>query len=283
MKRKHPWRKESALNMYSRNAQFLTGATLLALIVLLAVAAPLVTSYAPNAQEAPAATRHLSPSLQHLFGTDQFGRDVFTRVLFGGRISLAIGLLAVALAITIGALYGAIAGYLGGVVEAVLMRFVDVLLAFPLIFLSVTALALFGSSLTGLILILGLTGWMDVARLARAEVLSLKERAFIVKARAAGLQPSRIILRHLMPNTFATIVAVAVLRVADVILLESTLSFLGMGVQPPTASWGAILNDGRPVLATAWWLTLFPGLALALTTVSLHLIAEALPALEKKS
>lgn len=269
--------------MLARNSQLTLGAALLMIIMLLAVAAPLVSSYSPNAQDAPAITRHLPPSLQHLFGTDQFGRDVFTRVLFGGRISLAIGLLAVALAITIGALYGAIAGYVGGAVDAVLMRCVDVLLAFPLIFLSVTAIALFGSSLTMLILILALTGWMDVARLARAEVLSLKERAFIMKARAAGLQTSRIILRHLIPNTFATIASAAVLRVADVILLESTLSFLGMGVQPPTASWGAILNDGRPVLATAWWLTLFPGLALALTTVSLHLVAEALPALEKKS
>lgn len=268
--------------MHSRNVQFLIGATLLALILVLAMAAPLVTPYSPDAQDAPVRTRHLSPSLQHPFGTDQFGRDVFARVLFGGRISLTVGLFAVALAITMGALYGAIAGYLGGVIDAVLMRCVDMLLAFPLIFLSVTAIALFGSSLTMLIIILGLTGWMDVARLARAEVLSLKERAFIVKAHAAGLQPRRIILRHLIPNTFATIAAAAVLRVADVILLESTLSFLGMGVQPPTASWGAILNDGRPVLATAWWLTLFPGLAIALTTVSLHLIAKALPAREKK-
>jgi peptide/nickel transport system permease protein len=269
--------------MFPRNPGPRAGAVLLAIILLLSAAAPWLTPYSPEAQGATALTRHLPPSAQHLFGTDQFGRDVFTRVLFGGRISLAIGLLAVALSISLGALYGAVSGYLGGVADTLLMRCVDVLLAFPLIFFSVTAIALFGSSLTALILILGLTGWMDVARLVRAEVLSLKERAFILKARAAGLPQSRVILRHLLPNTFAVVAAASALRVADIILLESALSFLGMGVQPPTASWGAILNDGRPVLAAAWWLTLFPGLAIALTTISFHLIAEALPAQEKKS
>lgn len=259
------------------------GAVMLAAMLLLAVAAPLLTPYSPDHQDTPALTRHLPPSWQHPFGTDQFGRDVFTRVLFGGRISLAIGLAVVVLSITLGALYGAVSGYLGGVWDALLMRLVDLLLAFPLIFLTVTSIALFGSGLLALILILALSGWMDVARLVRAEVLSLKERAFILKAHAAGLRKSRVLVRHLIPNTFALVAAASALRVADVILLESTLSFLGVGVQPPTASWGAILNDGRPVLATAWWLTLFPGLAIALTTVSLHLIGEALPTPGKNS
>lgn len=269
--------------MLSRNRQLRAGAALLAIILLLATAAPLLTPYLPEAQEATAATRYLPPSSQHLFGTDQFGRDVFTRVLFGGRISFTISLLAVLLAISFGALYGAIAGYRGGMVDMLLMRCADCLLAFPLVFFSVTAIALFGSNLPALILILGLTGWMDVARLVRAEVLSLKERAFILKAHAAGLSQRRVILRHLLPNTFGVIAAAAALRVADIILLESTLSFLGVGVQPPTATWGAILNDGRSVLATAWWLTLFPGLAIALTTIGFHLIAEALPTQGKKS
>ena len=256
---------------------------MLTIILALSLAAPLLTPYSPDSQDAPALTRHLPPSLPHPFGTDQFGRDVFTRVLFGGRISLFIGTLVVLLSLSLGTLYGAVSGYMGGTWDIVLMRFVDVLLAFPLIFLAVTAIALFGSNLTALILILALTGWMDIARLVRAEVLSLKERAFILKARAAGLKNSRIILRHLIPNTFALVAAASVLRLADVILLESTLSFLGVGVQPPTASWGTVLNDGRPVLATAWWLTVFPGFALALTTVGFHLIAEALPAQEKNS
>lgn len=263
--------------------QLRLGALLLASILALSAFAPVFAPYAPDTQNAPALKRHLSPSSEYFFGTDQFGRDVFSRVLHGGRISLAIGMLAVLLSITLGALYGATSGYLGGACDAVLMRLVDVLLAFPLLFLVVTAVALFGSNLLALILILGLTGWMDVARLVRAEVLSLKERAFILKAHAAGLRPSRVLLGHLIPNTFATIAAASALRVADIILLESTLSFLGVGVQPPTASWGTILNDGRPVLATAWWLTLFPGLAIALTTVSFHLLGEALSTPERKS
>ncbi len=270
-------------NMRLQNRQLRAGALLLVIILLLSCAAPLLTPYSPDSQDAPALTRHLPPSLQHPFGTDQFGRDVFTRVLFGGRISLLIGMLVVILSVSLGALYGAVSGYMGGAWDTALMRLVDVLLAFPLIFFAVTVIALFGSNLPALILILALTGWMDVARLVRAEVLSLKERAFILKARAVGLNKRRVILRHLIPNTFAIVAAASALRVADVILLESTLSFLGVGVQPPAASWGAILNDGRPVLATVWWLTLFPGLAIALTTVSFHLIGEALPTPGKNS
>lgn len=264
--------------MLSSNRKLRAGAWVLAIILALATAAPLLTPYSPDHQNASTLHRHRPPSLQHPFGTDQFGRDVFTRVLFGGRISLALSMLVVFLSMSLGTLYGAIAGYLGGTWDALLMRLVDVLLAFPLTFFAVTTIALFGANLPALVLILALTGWMDVARLVRAEVLSLKERAFILKARASGLKKRRVILRHLIPNTFALVAAASALRVADVILLESTLSFLGVGVQPPTASWGTILNDGRPVLATAWWLTLFPGSAIALTTISFHLIGEALPA-----
>lgn len=269
--------------LFSRNRRLGAGALLLAFILLLSLAAPLLTPYSPDRQNLSTAQQHLPPSWQHPFGTDQFGRDVFTRVLFGGRISLAISMLVVLLSISLGTLYGAVAGYMGGMWDAALMRIVDVLLAFPLTFFAVTALALFGTHLSALVLILALTGWMEVARLVRAEVLSLKASAFILKARAIGLNKRSVIVRHLLPNTFALVAAASALRVADVILLESTLSFLGVGVQPPTASWGTILNDGRPVLATAWWLTLFPGLAIALTTVGFHLVGEALSASGKSA
>lgn len=270
--------KAASRNIFAKKRQLGAGALLLALILLFSVAAPWLTPYSPDSQNLSALHRHQPPSLQHPFGTDQFGRDVFTRVLFGGRISLAIGMLVVILSMSLGTLYGAVSGYMGGAWDAALMRLVDVLLAFPFIFFAVTAIALFGSNLPALVLILALTGWMETARVVRAEILSLKTRAFILKARAAGLNKRSVILRHLIPNTFALVAAASALRVADVILLESTLSFLGVGVQPPTASWGTILNDGRPVLATAWWLTLFPGSAIALTTIGFHLMGEALPA-----
>ena len=260
------------------NRRLLAGSLVLGLIFLFAIAAPIITRYHPDALEAPVATRYLSPSLQHFFGTDQFGRDVFSRVLFGGRISLLIALMVVVCAVAFGTLYGAVSGYAGGFVDQILMRFVDALLAFPVIFLAVTLMALWGVGLKWLIVILIVSSWMEVARVVRAEVLSLKQRPFILKACAAGLQSSQIFFRHLLPNTFTTILTVAVLRAADALLIESALSFLGLGVQPPTASWGTILNDGKAVLATAWWITAFPGLIIVATVMSFNLIGEGLRA-----
>ncbi len=250
---------------------FLLGAMLAASIF-----APLLSRYDPDAITTPAERRFAAPSSAHWFGTDQFGRDLFARVLHGGRVSLLIALAVVTGAVTFGALYGALSGYFGGWWDQILMRVVDALLAFPLVFLAVTLMAIFGTGLKWLIIILILGSWMDIARLVRAEVLSLKQRPFIVKARAAGLKTSRILFHHLLPNTLATILAAAILRVADVILIESALSFLGLGAQPPTASWGAILNDGKAVLASAWWITAFPGLAIVITVLSINLIGESL-------
>lgn len=214
-------------------------------------------------------------------GTDQFGRDVFARLLYGGRISLFIGLLVVFTSVLFGTLYGAVSGFLGGFWDQVLMRLVDVFLAFPVVFLAVTCMALFGTGIVWLVLVLTLTSWMDVARLVRSEVLSLKESSFILKARAVGLGSARIVLRHLIPNAMATVVTVAVIRVADVILIESALSFLGLGVQPPVSSWGSIINDGRSVLSLAWWLTLFPGLAIAATTISFNMIGDGIQSVRR--
>ncbi len=249
---------------------------LLVLIAASALAAPLIAKYQPDAQVSPTSDRYLPPSSQHWFGTDQFGRDVFARALYGGRVSLFIAVCVVTCSIFIGTLYGAFAGFFGGRLDQVAMRFLDMLLAFPLVFLAVTCMALFGSGLLTLVLVLTLVSWMDVARLVRAEIHSLKQRDFVLKARSLGLSTRRILLHHIIPNVAVTVVAIAVLRAADVILIESALSFLGLGVQPPMASWGSIINDGKAVLSLAWWLTAFPGLAIILTIISLHVAGESL-------
>lgn len=254
----------------------LIGLLLLGLMVFSALTAPWVSPYHPDRQAAPATTRFLPPSLHHWFGTDQFGRDVFSRVLYGGRISLLIALLVTGGALVLGTLYGSLSGYLGGIWDQVMMRLLDLLLAFPVVFLAVACMALFGGGLFWLITVLIATGWMDIARVVRAEVHSLKERPFILKARAAGLSTSRTVLCHLIPNLLATILAFAVIRVADIILIESALSFLGLGVQAPQASWGSIINDGQAALASAWWISLFPGLAIIITIMGLHMTGDGL-------
>lgn len=256
------------------NHTVLVGAALLCLVFFGSIAAPLISSSDPDAQTKPSETQFQSPSAKHWFGTDQFGRDVFSRVLHGGRISLLIAMSVVIGAVVIGSIYGAIAGYFGGWIDALLMRIVDALLAFPVIFLAVTCMALFGGGLVWLIAVLILTGWMDIARLVRAEVHLLKYQPFIIRAHASGIPTVSVIFRHLLPNVLATLLAAIILRTADIIVIESALSFLGLGVQPPTASWGAILNDGLNSLDAAWWLSFFPGLAITGTTLGLNLVGE---------
>lgn len=220
--------------------------------------------------------RYQAPNAHHLCGTDQFGRDILSRLLLGSRVSLSLGLAVTAVALLIGTALGAVAGNFGGALDAVIMRGVDLLLSFPVIYLLVTGVAFFGTNWTILVLVMGLTSWMDVARLVRAEVLSLKERDFIKAAHVLGLSPRRIVFRHLLPNALSPIIVLFALRLADAILIESSLSFLGLGVQPPAVSWGSIIRDGRDVLAQAWWIVTFPGLAIVFTTMALNWIAEGL-------
>lgn len=252
------------------------GSGVLILIVAMILISPLIARYAPHEQIDPAQNRFQKPSSNHWFGTDQFGRDVFSRVLHGGKVSLLIALCVVFFSLILGTIYGALSGYAGGWIDLAMMRLVDLFLSFPLIFLAITCMALFGSGILMLIIVLSLTGWMDIARLVRAEVQTLKTRPFILRARASGLEKSRIVMKHLLPNVLVTIVAFTVIRMADIILIESALSFIGLGVQPPTASWGSIISDGKSVLTTAWWLTLFPGLAILLTTMSLNFIGTSI-------
>ncbi|HUF77567.1 MAG TPA: ABC transporter permease [Thermoanaerobaculia bacterium] len=211
-----------------------------------------------------------------LLGTDSYGRDLLSRMLHGARISLGVAVLAVGLALTVGLLVGALAGAGPRLLDAVLMRGVDALLAFPWLFLVLALTVLFRPSATLVVLVLGATSWMPISRLVRAEILSLKQREFILAARGLGLHPARILFRHLLPNALSPVLVQATLAVGNVILAESALSFLGFGVQPPTPSWGNIVADGRDVLLTAWWISTFPGLAIVLAVLAFNLLGDRL-------
>jgi len=216
------------------------------------------------------------PSLHAILGTDDLGRDVFARIVYGARISLLVGFVAVGIATVVGVLFGAIAGYYGGWVDIIIMRFVDIMLCFPSFFLILAVIAFLEPSIWNIMIIIGLTGWMGVARLVRAEFLSLRERDFVLAVRSLGASDSRIILRHILPNAMSPVLVSAALGIAGAILTESALSFLGIGVQPPTPSWGNMLIIGKQTLGTAWWLSVFPGLAILLTVLAYNLLGEGL-------
>jgi len=220
--------------------------------------------------------RLLAPSFSHPFGTDELGRDVLSRLLAGGRVSLAVAVSVVLLAGGLGIIIGSISGYWGGRLDSVLMRTVDVMNCIPTYFLILSLVVTLGPSLFNVVLILGLTSWTGMARLVRAEILSLRERDFVLAARASGLPAWRIIARHILPNLSTTILVASALLAGDAILIESGLSFLGLGVQPPTASWGNLLTSGHEYLQMAWWLIFFPGFAIFLAVASFNLLAEGL-------
>ena len=239
-----------------------------------AVLAPWLAPYDPTLINLQEVLR--PPSVAHLLGTDTLGRDVLSRVIYGARISLLVGFVAVGLATLIGVLVGALAGYYGGVVDAVLMRLVDLMLCFPTLFLILAVIAVLGPSIWNIMVVIGVTGWMGVARLVRAEFLSLREREFVVAARALGASDARLIWRHLLPNALTPVMVSATLGVAGAILVESSLSFLGLGVQPPTPSWGNMLTMGKDNIEIAWWLSVFPGLAILVTVMSYNLLGEGI-------
>lgn len=216
------------------------------------------------------------PSWAHPLGTDNLGRDVLTRMLHGTRISLTVGFIAVGVSITIGILVGAVAGYFGGMVDSVLMRFVDMVMCFPTFFLILTVVALLKPSIYNIIIVIGLTSWTGTARFVRAEFMSLRERDFVLAAMAGGLSNRRIIFRHILPNALAPVAVSAVLGIAGAILTEASLSFLGFGVPPPAPTWGNILADGKTYILDAWWLIIFPGMAIFVTTLSFYLVGEGM-------
>jgi len=256
-----------------RNRMGMAGAGIVLVMFLLAAAAPL-TGYDPGAIDI--GQRLQAPGWQHLLGTDDLGRDVLVRILHGARISLLVGFVAVGIATLIGIVLGAVAGYYGRWVDVLLMRFVDIMLCFPTFFLILAVIAFLDPSIWNIMIIIGLTGWMGVARLVRAEFLSLRERDFVLAARAIGATDARIIFRHILPNAMSPVLVSVTLGVAGAILTESALSFLGIGVQPPTPSWGNMLITGKQTLGTAWWLSVFPGLAILITVLGYNLLGEGI-------
>ena len=259
---------------FRRDTLALAGAVIVAALFVAAVAAPLIAPYDPAAIDT---TNLLSPpTAAHPFGTDDLGRDVFSRMVYGARISLTVGFVAVSLAIVIGALVGAVAGYAGGWVDGALMRFVDLMLTIPSFFLILAVIAFLEPSIYNIMIVIGATGWMGVARLVRAEFLALREREFVLAARALGVGGASIVFRHILPNAMAPILVSATLGVGSAILTESSLSFLGIGVRPPTPSWGNILTLGKDYIEFAWWLSVFPGLAILITVMGYNLLGEGI-------
>jgi peptide/nickel transport system permease protein len=250
------------------------GALIVATLFLISFFAPHITPYAPDDLDAYHVL--LPPSSVHWLGTDELGRDVLTRIIYGARISLKVGFVAVGIATVIGTTAGLVAGYFGQWVDQILMRMVDIMLCFPTFFLILAVIAMLEPSIWYIMIVIGLTGWMGVARLVRAEVLSLRERDFILAARGLGASDLRIIFRHILPNALAPVLVAATLGVAGAILTESALSFLGIGVQPPTPSWGNMLTAGKDYLEFAWWLSLFPGVAILVTVIAYNLVGEGL-------
>jgi len=218
----------------------------------------------------------LPPGGQHPLGTDDLGRDVLARLLYGARISLLVGFVAVGISCLIGIVIGALAGFYGGLIDAVIMRFVDIMLCFPTFFLILAVIAFLNPSIWNIMIVIGLTSWMGVARLIRAEFLSLRQRDFVLAAQALGASDGRLIFRHILPNAMSPVLVSATLGVAGAILTESALSFLGIGVQPPTPSWGNMLITGKQTLGSAWWLSVFPGLAILITVLGYNLLGEGI-------
>ena len=265
-----------ARRAFSRNRTAVAGSIIIVALYLLALLTPLLAPHDPTFQGDLVTERFVGISSDHPLGTDQFARDVFSRLLYGARISLLIGFVAVGISVTIGTLLGAVAGYVGGVVDGVIMRFVDMMVSFPQLILLITIVAVFQPSIFVIIAVLGLTLWPSTARIVRGEVLSLREREFVQAAKALGYSNRRIILRHLIPNALAPVIVASTLGIGHTIVLEAGLSFLGLGVQPPTPSWGTMVADGRNVLLNAWWLSTFPGLAIVLTVLSFNLVGDGL-------
>jgi peptide/nickel transport system permease protein len=250
------------------------GICIVGFFVLAAIFAPMLASYDPSQIDIDNILT--APSGSHIFGTDSLGRDLFSRMVYGARISLMVGFIAVGISALIGITLGAIAGYYGKWVDIVIMRFIDIMLCFPTFFLILAVIALLEPSIINIMIIIGATSWMGIARLMRAEILSLKERDFIYAEHAIGASDLRIIAKHLIPNAMAPVLVSITLGIAGAILVESSLSFLGIGVQPPTPSWGNILSEGKAVMGAGWWMMLFPGLAIFITVLGYNLLGEGI-------
>jgi peptide/nickel transport system permease protein len=252
----------------------LVGLIILVPMFLCAVLAPLISPHDPV--EPDLKNILTGPTWSHPFGTDTLGRDVFSRVIYGSRISLLVGFVSVGIATLIGIMIGAVSGYTGGIIDELIMRFVDLMMCFPTFFLILAVIARLEPSIWNIMIVIGLTNWMGIARLVRAEILSIKGKEYVLAAKAMGFPRRRIIFGHVLPNALSPVYVVATLGIGGAILTESALSFLGIGVQPPTPSWGNILTQAKDNIEVAWWLSLYPGLAIFLTVMGYNLLGEGL-------
>jgi len=259
---------------FRRNRLAVVGGIITVCLALLALAAPVLAPWDPHRPDVKKILA--APSGTHLAGTDQIGRDVLSRMLFGARVSLAVGFVSVGISAFIGIALGSLAGYNGGLVDAVIMRVVDLVLVFPRLFLLLAVLAFLKPSIWMIMAVIGLTSWMGTARLVRAEFLSLKEREFVLWSQSIGASGFRVIWRHILPNAMAPVLVAMTLGIPAAILTESGLSFLGLGVQPPHASWGNILNEGKDAIEIGWWLSAYPGVAILVTVLSYNLLGEGI-------
>ena len=262
------------LKRFKKNKLAVAGGIIVMCLFFIAVLAPLLSPFSPNDIDRKEILE--PPSLRHPLGTDDLGRDLLSRMIWGSRVSLAVGFVAVGIATCIGMILGAFSGYYGGWTDRIIMRFIDVMLSIPTFFLILAVIAFVGPSIWNIMIVIGITSWMGVARLVRAEFLSIKEREYVLAAKALGVNDIRIIFRHIMINSLAPVLVSAVLGVASAVLVESALSFLGLGVQPPTPSWGNILTLGKDNIEIAWWLSLYPGLAILITVLGYNLLGEGI-------
>ena len=271
---KSPWR--IAMRRFRENRLAVVSIYVIVFSYIVAILAPIIAPYDPSAIPDVMTNRYLPPSWTHLFGTDEFGRDLFSRAIYGARVSLSIGLLAMLIAKSIGTTYGAIAAYFGGLVDNVLMRLVDIWIAFPTFYLMLMLVGVFEANILALVLILGFTAWPGTARFIRGEILSLKNQEFTESARAIGLPAPQIIAKHLIPSALSPVLVTAALAVAGMIGAEAGLSYLGLGIRPPTPSWGNMVAAGQDNLLHAWWVAFFPGALLTTTLISFSLLADGL-------
>jgi peptide/nickel transport system permease protein len=270
-------RKRAVLRRLASNRSAVAAAVVLLLIIVPCAAAPLFAPYNPSAQPDIIALRSQPPSLAHPFGTDPFSRDVLSRLLYGGRVSLSVAVIATLVSITFGTAYGAIAGFAGGAVESVMMRLLDALLSIPRLLLLIAVFAAWRQlALFPFVVIVGLTGWYGLSRVVRGQVLAVKGQDFVISARALGAGRARILLKHILPNVLTPVIVAAALGVGHVILLEAGLSYLGVGVRQPQPSWGNIIQDGSDQIAHLWWISFFPGLAIVMTVMAFNVLGDAL-------
>ena len=261
------------------NKQIVFGAVIVVFMFCVAIFAPVLVTHDPYQLNLSPDEKLQSPSRQNWFGTDDLGRDLYSRMVYGARISLSVGFIAVAIMLFIGVTLGALAGYYGGWVDNVIMRLVEIMMCFPGFYLILMILAFLGQSIIYVMIVIGFTSWMGLTRLVRAEFLSLREREFVVAAKALGVPDLRIAFKHILPNALAPVFVSATLRIGGAILIESGLSFLGFGTPIPIPSWGNIISTGRFYIDSAWWLTVFPGLAILITVLSFYLVGDGLRAI----